>query len=199
MLLRLKLVPWDRQNRVIETVAQRVLVLLVLDHRVDAAADDVLHKCVGLLSAIDQQLAVKNGKLLGQVDGNSQRLIGQPGRLDRFVQFAKRIGQEALAFAESLGEPVGLGKIEKVPVFLLLDDLHKPKTGQLDIEIVRFFPVLKPGGFQMKRADARHIPQQGDPQRVLIGTVQDQDPVAEINLGRKRDAFRAPWPWVPRA
>ena len=191
VFLRLELVPADGEDGVIEIIAEGVFVFLVLDDRIDAAADDVFYEGLRLFAAIDEQFAVEHGELFGEVDGDCQGLVGDFGGFAGLVELAEGVGEKTLAFAETGGESVGLGKIEEVPVFLLLDDFHEAEAGEFDVEVVGLIAVPKPGGFEVERADAGHIPEEGDAEGVFVAAVEDEEAVAEINFGGEGDAFRA--------
>jgi len=134
-------------------------------------------------------LAVEHRQLLGQVHRHGQRRIRQAGGGRRLFQFAQRIGKQRLRFTEFLCVTLHLGKIEQVPIFQLLHDFHEPKAGQLDVQIVRFFARLQPGGFQQETPDGAHIPEQAHPRRMLIISLQRQQSVTEDHLAGHRHAL----------
>jgi hypothetical protein len=106
------------------------------------------------------------------------------------VQFPQGVSEDGLRFAETLHVAFRARKIEQVPVFLFLDDLHQAASGELDIEVVWLFPRKNAGGLEVIRAQIAHIPQQRNACGMFFAAREHKRAITEDDFPSDRDAFR---------
>ena len=133
---------------------------------------------------------MEHGQLLGHVDRELERLVGIAGGVSRAVLKRKCLYEQPLGLGEHLLQPIHPREVEKVPVLALLDDLHQPGAGELEIQVIGLLAMLQASGLKVKPAQRADIPHQANRHCVLVSAIRDQQPVAEDDVTGNRDTLR---------
>jgi hypothetical protein len=132
---------------------------------------------------------VEHGQLFGEQDGAGKRFVGEFCGGGGIFELGEGFRKKVLGITEFVEEFFSAGEVEEVPVFLFLDDFHKAKTGQLDVEYVGSLTRLETSGFQVIFAGRAGFPEEREADGDVIGAGDDQGAIARGDVGGDGDGL----------